>query len=36
MVTLRRVRHVFPVFVVYVLLIFAGITLYTVVGATNN
>ena len=36
MVTLRTVRHVFPVFVAYVLLILAGITLWTLVGATHN
>jgi len=30
------VRHVFPVFVVYALVIFAGIVIYTVIGATHN
>jgi len=30
------VRHVAVVFWVYLLLIFAGIVLYTIVGATHN
>jgi hypothetical protein len=30
------VRHVFPVFVSYLVLILVGIVVYTIIGATHN
>jgi hypothetical protein len=30
------VRHVFAVFVVYLVVIFVGIVVYTIVGVTHN